>query len=126
MFYSFALTVNTLLENLAFTVVPLFKGITKAYQSYFVSYVKNGDPNTDRAWLNVPSAINWPHPTLGNEKLGNVLNVGDLGFSIISDTQNQKTACDFWKGVAAAGTNLGELFIFNKIQTLCTDSNQCC
>ncbi|RFU35110.1 hypothetical protein B7463_g1248, partial [Scytalidium lignicola] len=106
-FYSFALSVDSFLEGLAFTLVPLFLGITKAYQSYITSYITTGNPNTKRAILNIPSAISWPHPNSSGNLMSGVLNVGNLGFSTVSDTQNQNVSCEFWRQVAAAVTNLG-------------------
>jgi hypothetical protein len=108
-FFSAALSLDSLAEDLFFSLVPLFEGISWAYQSYLTSYIKNGDPNPDRAIFNIPSAIEWKHPESSGEQITGVLNVGDLGFSWISDTQNEKTPCDFWREVAAAATNLGRL-----------------
>ena len=42
----------------------------------------------------------------GNEITG-VLNAGDLGFSIISDSQTEESVCSFWREVGAAITNIG-------------------
>ena len=36
-----------------------------------------------------------------------MLNAGDTGFSVISDTETRETVCDFWREVAAAVTELG-------------------
>lgn len=52
--------------------------------------------NSDRLILNVPTTIEWNHPDSSGEEITGVLDVGDLGFSSVSDTQNVKTACDFW------------------------------
>ena len=41
---------------------------------------------------------------LGDEMLGNVLNAGDLGFGLVQDNQNLKSACDFWVQWEAAAT----------------------
>lgn len=106
-FYNAVLSLDSFLEDLAFTVVPLFQGIANAMQSYFTSYVTTGNPNTDRAILNVPTAIYWPHPVSSAEMITGVLDVGDLWFSTVSDTQNKKTPCNFWRNVAAAVTSLG-------------------
>ncbi|KAH8816214.1 Alpha/Beta hydrolase protein [Xylogone sp. PMI_703] len=106
-FYSFALSADTFLEGLAFTLVPLFLGITKAYQSYLTSFITTGNPNTKRAILNIPSAISWPHPNSSGNQISGVLNVGDWGFSTISDSQNEKASCEFWRELAAAVANLG-------------------
>lgn len=107
-FYSFALSTDSFLEDLAFTLVPLFLGITKAYQSYITSYITTGNPNTNRAIWNIPSAISWPHPNSSGNQMTGVLNVGDLGFTTVSDTQNEKSSCNFWQEIAAAVTNLGK------------------
>jgi hypothetical protein len=106
-FFSEALSLDSLAENIFFSLVPLFKGISWAYQSYLTSYAKTGDPNPDRAIFNIPSAIPWSHPDSSGEQITGVLDVGDFGFSWVSDTQNEKTPYDFWREVAAAATNLG-------------------
>lgn len=41
------------------------------------------------------------------EKMQGVLNVGDLGFGYVEDTQMLKSRCDFWRELAAAFTSLG-------------------
>lgn len=106
-FFSPILAWDTIVGDLAFAVVPLIAGISVAYQSYFTSYVKTGDPNNDRAIVNVPTTVNWGHPDSSGEQISGVLNVGDLGFGTTNDDQNEKTACDFWIEIAAAVTNLG-------------------
>ena len=87
-------------------VVPGFGGLAQAYQSYLTSHARTGNPNTFKQTFNVPPAINWPKPS-GGDELSNVLNVGDLGFSLISDPQTTESKCDFWRRTAAAVTNLG-------------------
>jgi hypothetical protein len=106
-FFSAVLSFDSLAEYLFFSLVPLFKGISWAYQSYLTSYVKTGNPNTQRAIFNIPSTIPWEHPESSGEEIGGVLDVGDLGFSWVQDQTNMKTPCDFWRNVAAAATNLG-------------------
>lgn len=106
-FYKPTLSLDSLLEDIAFTLVPLFVGIAEAYQSYITSYAITGDPNTRRATLNVPPAIAWNHPDSSGEKITGVLNVDDIGFDTVADAQNERTPCDFWREVAAAITNVG-------------------
>ena len=91
-FWSTSLEDNAL--GVAITVLnPLFSVFASAYQSYMTSFVRSGNPNTYRAFL---STVEWPVVSgLGDEMLGNVLNAGDLGFSLVQDDQNLKSACDF-------------------------------
>ncbi|KAK0640224.1 Secreted lipase [Lasiodiplodia hormozganensis] len=93
--------------DVAFPLIPGFGSFATAYQSYFTSHARSGDPNTHSAKINLPPAINWPHPTTGGENLGNVLNVGNLGFSLKTDEQLPKSSCDFILELAAAVTNVG-------------------
>lgn len=93
--------------DVAFPLLPGFGSFATAYQSYFTSHARSGDPNTHSAKINLPPAINWPHPTTGGENLGNVLNVGNLGFSLTTDQQLPKSECDFILELAAAVTNVG-------------------
>jgi len=89
-------------------VAPLVAGISAAMQSYFASYITTGNPNTNRVRWNFPPTVQWDHPVSGNgEQIANVVNVGDWGFGTVSDDQNKKTPCDFWRGFAAAVTALG-------------------
>ncbi|CAK7222974.1 hypothetical protein SCUCBS95973_005017 [Sporothrix curviconia] len=102
---------DTWLEDLAALAVPvigvLVVGLSVAMQSYFASFATTGNPNTHRVVLDIPPTIQWNHPNVSSEGITGVLNVGDLGFGTVSDSQNQKTPCDFWRNVAAAVTNLG-------------------
>lgn len=95
-FYSPFIDLDTFLEDLVFSVVPLMEGISESYQSYFTSFVKTGDPNSDRSIVNIPPTIEWNHPNSSGEEITGVLDVGDLGFSTVADSQNPKSACDFW------------------------------
>lgn len=90
-----------------------------AMQSYFASFIVSGDPNKYRkGLLNLPPVISWGRPsgiaTAGSktssseERLGGVLNVGDWGFTTISDDQNERTPCEFWKGFAKEVTEAGD------------------
>jgi hypothetical protein len=107
-FFNPILSLDSLIEDLFFTLAPLFVGIANAYQSYLTSYIKAGDPNMHHAVFNIPSAISWGHPDSSGEQITGVLNVGDWGFSTVADTQTDKAGCDFWRNVAAAVTNLGK------------------
>ncbi|CAK7200788.1 hypothetical protein SEUCBS139899_003487 [Sporothrix eucalyptigena] len=102
---------DTWLEDLAALMLPLVGilvvGLSTAMQSYFASFATTGNPNTNRVILDIPPTIQWNHPNSSEEEISGVLNVGDFGFGTASDTQNQKTPCDFWRNVAAAVTNLG-------------------
>ena len=61
--------------------------------------------------MNVPSAITWPKPSSGGDQISGVLNAGDLGFSVVADSQTEESVCGFWREVAAAVTNLGGMFL---------------
>ncbi|ORY61347.1 Alpha/Beta hydrolase protein [Pseudomassariella vexata] len=110
-FFNPKLSPDTFLSGLAALVVPvvgpLVAGISTALQSYFTSYVTTGDPNTNRKVLNIPPTVKWNHPDSKGERIAGVVNVGNLGFTTGSDDKNEKTACEFWREVAAAVTNLG-------------------
>jgi len=104
-FWSTALADNAL--GAAITLLnPLFSVFAHAYQSYLTSFARSGDPNIHRDWL---SSVEWPLVDLSTgEEMAGVLNAGDLGFSVLGgDTQNEKTACDFWVEWEAAATILG-------------------
>jgi len=110
-FYNPQFTVDSFLQDLATLMVPvigpLVAGISTAMQSYFTSYITTGDPNTNRKIWNLPPTVQWNHPRSAGEQVSGVVNVGNWGFSTVSDDQNEKTACDFWRGIAAAVTSLG-------------------
>jgi len=87
---------------------PTLDAIYKDYQSYLVSLSTTGNPNTKRNTTLSPPTINWPHTTgQQQEQLGNVLNVGDTGFTLISDPEPLKSHCDFFLNVQAAVTLAG-------------------
>ncbi len=56
---------------------------------------------------NLPSTVQWGHPNSSGEQITGVVDIGDFGFSVVADAQNQKTPCDFWRSIAAAVTALG-------------------
>ena len=102
-FWSTGLSSSPLGNALALAL-PLLSAFSFAYKSYLTSFVRSGSPNSNRAAIWVPPAINWPTTDASGEKIGNVLNAGDLGFSVISDDKNLKSACDFWVDFEAAVT----------------------
>lgn len=87
---------------------PAAGSLYEAYTSYLTSLTITGDPNTRSLKVNVPPAIYWPHPTgVNDEMLGNVLRVGQLGFSLIQDTESTNSMCQFFLNVQAALTSEG-------------------
>jgi len=62
------------------------------YQDYLISHAITGDPNTLRT---ANGTIEWPKPIIGNV-IGNVLNIGDSGYSIFTDGELPANECDFW------------------------------
>ena len=107
-FYDLNLDLTALGNSLPFPLVPGFGSFAQAYQSYLVSHARSGDPNTYSKKLNIPPAIPWPKAGSSSANvLTNVLNAGDLGFGLINDPKTSESACDFWRQVAAAVTNLG-------------------
>ncbi|MCJ1379135.1 hypothetical protein MMC17_002235 [Xylographa soralifera] len=103
-FWSTDLSDNDL--GIAITLLlPLFSVLATAYQSYFTSFVRSGNPNTYREFL---TTVDWPVVDIGTgEQLSNVLNVGDTGFSLVDDTQTPRSNCDFWINFEAAATIAG-------------------
>ena len=107
-FYNLNVDLAALGKNAPFPIIPGFGPFAQAYQSYLVSHARSGDPNKYAKLLNVPPAIHWPKA--GNSSadvLTNVLNAGNLGFSVASDKETTESVCGFWREVAAAVTNLG-------------------
>ena len=95
------------LGNALQLALPLFSGFAFAYKSYITSFVRSGNPNSKRAIINIPPTINWNTANPAGEKVSNVLNAGDLGFSTISDDKNLKSYCDFWVDFEKKVTELG-------------------
>lgn len=113
-FYSsaFASETSSLLDDIATffapVLAPLAVGIAGAMQAYFASFIVTGDPNTNRAVVNFPPSVRWEHPSVAGEDVKGVVNVGDWGFSSVSDAQMGRGACEFWKGeVSGRVTALG-------------------
>src|SRR5256885_1010657 len=77
-FYNADISLQIFGSDVDIPLIPGFGPLSIAYQSYFTSFVRTGDPNSYRTVLNIPSATYWPHPN-NNEQLSNVLDVTDLG-----------------------------------------------
>ena len=90
-----------------FPLAPGFGGFAQAYQSYLVSHAETGDPNTYRKKLGLPPTLAWPKPDNSGDEVRGVLQVGDLGFSIINDGQVSRETCTFWQGIMEAVTREG-------------------
>ncbi len=88
-------------------LAPFVAGISAAMQSYFASFITTGNPNLKRALWNLPPTVHWSHPNCNGSQSRGVVNVGDWGFTTISDSQNQRMQCDFWKSFATTVTALG-------------------
>jgi hypothetical protein len=67
--------------------VPLL--YAKALQSYFISFVKHGDPNVERQ----AGTIEWG--LFGNGK--SIVDLTLPGFSATSDGQHPEDRCGFWQ-----------------------------
>lgn len=110
-FYNSRLSSDSWVEILAsFVLVPLgvlYSGISCALQSYLASYVVTGDPNRNRVVFNLPPTIAWGHPNSKGEQITGVVNVGNWYYSTVSNDQNPKSACDFWRQFSSAVTAVG-------------------
>lgn len=110
-FYDLNIDLTALGQVTPFALIPGFGSFAQAYQSYLVSHARSGDPNQYAKVLNVPPAIHWPRPgNSGADVITDVLNAGDLGFSVVSDQQTKESVCGFWREVAATLTYLGGEF----------------
>ncbi|KAL8644498.1 MAG: hypothetical protein Q9226_007734, partial [Calogaya cf. arnoldii] len=106
-FYNLNLDLDAFDNAVPFPLIPGFGSFAQVYQSYLTSHARSGDPNTYRKKFSVPPTIAWPKPGASGDAFTGVLNVGDLGFRLVTDGQSAKSRCDFWRDVAAAVTNLG-------------------
>lgn len=98
---------DSALSTVLLAALPYFGSIAQVYKSYMTSFARSGDPNTYARKLNIPPAITWPTADGSTEQVKNVLNVGDLGYSLISDSENTRSACDFWVQWISAATQDG-------------------
>jgi hypothetical protein len=96
---------NTLGALLAL-FLPGFTKFASGYQSYLTSFIRTGNPNTYRASNASPATINWPLVDVAGtgEQMSNVLQAKEAGFSLVDDTQNPASNCEFWINFAAAVT----------------------
>jgi hypothetical protein len=103
------LTPTFFLGNDTAANISQFTGnLYRDYQSYLTSFSIYGTPNAARLTGDQPPTIYWPTSTgEALENLGNVLNVTDTGFEIISDEESLKNRCDFFLSVQAAVTLAG-------------------
>ena len=106
-FYNLNLNLTALGVDNAYPLVPGFGGLAQAYQAYLTSQARSGSPNTYALTANTPPAINWPTVSDSGDAFAGVLDVSDIGFTLITDEQNTKSICGFWEQVAAAVTDLG-------------------
>lgn len=119
-FYNLNVDLTAFGDDTPYPLIPGFGSFAQAYQSYLVSHARSGDPNTYAKLVNVPPAINWPKAGSSSaNELTNVLNAGDLGFSLISDGETTEVACGFWREVAAAATNLGGEYFYRIANGTC-------
>jgi hypothetical protein len=77
--------------------------VRTAFQSYFVSFIRSGDPNKFRN----KETIEWPLTTgFDKEMLGNVLRfeqpIGPKGSRLEDDPRQSKDRCQFWTDVQKA------------------------
>jgi hypothetical protein len=71
--------------------VPVFMW----YQSYFVSHAITGNPNTFR---HTTRTIEWPLvPNANAVQFGNTLNVTEVRFELIQDSEVNKSLCSLWR-----------------------------
>lgn len=104
-FYDLNIDLATLGDDTPYPLIPGFGSFAQAYQSYLVSHARSGSPNTYAKLLNVPSAINWPKAGSSSvNELTNVLNAGDLGFSLVSDSETTEVACGFVSNISGSPT----------------------
>lgn len=109
MFFDPSIPLGNYNASVNFDLIPGFATMAEAYQSYMISHAVYGDPNKARLAHSIPHTIAWPHPSQSGDTYANVLNVGDLGFSLINDTQisaNSGSHCDFMNQLGLALTNL--------------------
>ena len=66
-------------------------------QSYFISFVKHGDPNIERR----AGTVEWP--LFGNEDT--IVDITPLGFSVERDAQISQERCKFWQSAPYIGPN---------------------
>lgn len=88
---------------------PLITTFSEAFQSYFTSFVRSGNPNTYRKIWSLPLTINWPLAAGASsaQNMQNVVDITDLGFWNTEDDQIQLDTCRFWQQWESALTIAG-------------------
>jgi carboxylesterase type B len=97
---------NFLLMNELKLPLKFLDAASKSWQSYLTSHAITGNPNTRRIKTGSHPTIQWPLPKLGGEEVTNVLDAGDKKFSLIKDTTNLKSHCDFFVDLETKITKL--------------------
>lgn len=96
-FYDLNINLTALSILTSTPLIPGFGSFAQAYQSYLVSHARSGNPNTYAKRANVPPTINWPKAgSVSANGLTDVLNAGDLGFSLFTDNKTTEGVCGFW------------------------------
>lgn len=86
----------------------LFSGIGAAHQSYPTSYAVRGDPNANRAVLNIPPTVKWNHPrSSSGENMGGVVDMGNFLIREVEDGQMPRSPYGFWRVFYTAATAEG-------------------
>ncbi|KAK0722613.1 Alpha/Beta hydrolase protein [Lasiosphaeria miniovina] len=86
-------------NNMSKTEAFLYAGfldteIMPWYQSYLASFGLHANPNQGPS-----DTTYWPVATPGDE-IGNVMQVHEIEFSLVTDDQNTASICDFWTQIA--------------------------
>lgn len=101
-FYNLNVDLTLFGDDESYPLIPGFGSFAQAYQSYLVSHARSGNPNTYAKTVNIPLAINWPKAGDSGDEITGVLNAGDAGFNLISDSQTTESICGFWREVAVS------------------------
>ena len=89
-------------KGYAWLIAQKLKKFAPPYQSYFASHAVTGDPNKNA--IVEAKSHDWQPASVTDGSLTNVMNADGQSpfFTDITDATNNKTTCDFWKGIAAA------------------------
>lgn len=91
--YTFHPTTVTVRGEQLTLPVPLSHA--QGLQSYFLSFVRHGDPNIERR----PGTVEWPLFGDANR----VVDVTPLGFSVVGDQEISMERCKFWQSAPYIG-----------------------
>lgn len=83
--------------------------VIQAFQEYFASFSIAGNPNN----LTASAPFEWPVANGDGDQLSDVMRVKwdiskDKIFELITDNQNAKSTCSFWKGIAKGIVTSGQ------------------